>query len=152
MDHTPLPRPRPAPRGLGTKGRTFWKALQPDFEFTEAEQALVLEAARCIDRLDMLDQSIRDLGPMVEGSSGQQVVNPALTEARGQQAILHRLIAALQLEDDDGHSVATARQVSSQTANYARWNQRKGRGIGVREGLTVVPSVPSGRPSGSGVA
>ena len=146
MSSASTSRRRVSPRTLDAKGRAFWKALQADYEFSESEEVLVLEAARCIDRLDMLDKSVRELGPMVSGSSGQQVVNPALTEARGQQAILHRLIAALQLQDEDGHSIASAKQIASQTANYARWNQRQG---GVRSRFTVVPSPPS---SGAGGA
>ena len=60
-------------------------------------------------------------GPMVRGSQGQPVVHPGLTEARGQRAILHRLIAALRLPDEDGAAVPTGRQIGSVAANAARW-------------------------------
>lgn len=111
------------PPGLGARASKLWRGLHAEYEFSAQENALFVEVCRCVDRLDALDEAIRDTGPMVVGSSGQPVVNPALTEARGQQAILHRLIAALQLSDDDEAQILTGRQIGSATANRARWSK-----------------------------
>lgn len=118
-----MSRTPPKPPGIGSRASKLWRALNDEYEFTPPEAALLVEACRCVDRLDQLDDAIREVGPMVAGSTGQPVVNPALTEARGQQAVLHRLIAALQLSEDDVTQVLTARQIGSATANRARWNQ-----------------------------
>ena len=117
MESTP---PR-APAGLGSRGRAYWKTMQAALEFTDTEESLLIEACRCMDRLDALNKSIRDLGPMVEGSSGQPVTNPALTEARGQQAILHRLLGALKLEELDGTSIKSARHVAGVASQAGKW-------------------------------
>ena len=113
-------KPR-TPAGLGIRGSAFWRSSVADYEFSSAEEALLLEACRCLDRLDLLNTTISDLGAMVDGSQGQPVVNPALTEARGQQAILHRLIAALQLPDASGASIPTGRRLGASAAAEVRW-------------------------------
>lgn len=114
----------PAPRGLRTRGKAFWDESMDSFEFSDSETAILVEACRCMDRLDALDKTIRDLGPMVTGSQGQPVVNPALTEARGQQQVLHRLLGALRLPDEDGNTLATARSVAASSGGYAAAQQR----------------------------
>lgn len=116
--------PPRAPSGLGRRGREYWKRAQAQLEFTDTEEVLLLEVVRCMDRLDVLDKSIRELGPMVLGSSGQDVVNPALTEARGQQAILHRLMGALQLEDVDGTVIRSPRHVAGVNSQAGKWRYR----------------------------
>ena len=118
------PAKRRKPRGLLARGGAFWVASTAEFEFSTAETALLEEARRCIDRHDALAEAIASLGPMVAGSTGQPVVNPALTEARGQQVVLHRLIGALQLPDDQGQAVPTGRTASASTAAKARWKPK----------------------------
>lgn len=113
------------PSGLSTRGRAFWKNANQEFDFSHVNLAVLLEICRCIDRLDALDQSIQETGPMTTGSQGQPVVNPALTEARGQQVVLHRLISSLQLEDEDGEIIHSAGQVSATFAANARWQKRR---------------------------
>ena len=118
------PRRRP-PVGLQTRGKAFWRASVADFDFSTAETALLEEACRCLDRLDLLAATIAQLGAMVTGSQGQPVVNPALTEARGQQLILHRLLAALRLPDAEGEAVPTGRSMSATQAATARWTKAR---------------------------
>ena len=87
----------------------------------EAE-ARRLQAAQ--DDLDRLADAIRTEGAMVPGSAGQPVVNPALTEARGQRLALHRLLSALQLPADDGVPLPTPVTVRNRQAAKARWPGR----------------------------
>jgi hypothetical protein len=112
--------PRP-PVGLGPRGRRFWRSTIADYELTEGELEVLAEAARTLDDLDRLAAAIAEHGAMTTGSQGQPVVNPALTEARGQRAVLHRLLAALALPDDDGKAIPTSTTTRSQTAARARW-------------------------------
>lgn len=110
------------PAGLGPRGRKYWRKVNADYELTGSEVELLVEICRTLDRLDLLDAAVRELGATTFGSAGQTVVNPALTEARGQQALLHRLVAALRLPDEDGATVPTGHQLRGAAANAARWS------------------------------
>lgn len=110
-----------APAGLRTRGRRFWRDTLTAYELTEGEVSLLLETCRTMDQLDALAAAFSVDGAMVTGSAGQPVVHPALTEARGQRAILHRLLAALALPDEDGATITTATTTRAKTAATARW-------------------------------
>lgn len=110
-----------APPGLGARGRRFWRATLGDFELSDAEQEILAEACRTLDDLDRLAALVTDHGSMVTGSQGQPVLNPALTEARGQRLALHRLVAALQLPDADDAPIPTAVQMRGKRAAQTRW-------------------------------
>lgn len=111
-----------APAGLGVRGKRFWKTTVDDYELTASELLILTETCRTIDDLDALAAVIRENGPVVEGSAGQQVVNGAMTEARGQRLALHRLLAALGLEDaETGDVVPSARSIRAQHAAQTRW-------------------------------
>ena len=88
-----------APRGLGTRGRKFWREQVAEHEFSVAEQFLLAEACRCLDRLDGLEHEIATEGVMATGSMGQAVANPALQEARQQQVTFLRLVGSLGLDE-----------------------------------------------------
>ena len=109
------------PKGLATRGRRFWSATVSKYELTAPELELLVEVCRCLDRLDQLDEFIASAGVTAVGSQGQTVINGALVESRGQQLVLHRLIAALSLPDECGASVPTASKLRAQTAGTARW-------------------------------
>lgn len=125
MTSAETPARRRPPAGLQVRGKAFWRATMADYDFSTAETAILEEACRCLDRLDLLADTITALGAMVTGSQGQPVVNPALTEARGQQLVLHRLVAALQLPDAAGDAVPTGRSLAAMTAADARWTAAK---------------------------
>lgn len=113
-----LPKP---PTGLQARGRQFWSSTVAAYELTDSETALLHETCRTMDNLDSLAHAITTDGTMTTGSAGQPVMHPALTEARGQRAILHRLLAALALPDDDGKTITTATTTRAKTAAAARW-------------------------------
>jgi len=113
-------RPR-APKGLQTRGRTFWDSTLEQFELSDAELAVLLEACRTMDDLDRLAGVVAESGAMSVGSQGQPVVNPALTEARGQRTVLHRLLAALALPDPDGATIPTTATLRAKKAAATRW-------------------------------
>lgn len=113
------------PEGLQTRGCHFWIDTVSSFDLSDAEQQLLTEVCRTLDNLDDLAEVIERDGATTKGSMGQTVVHPALTEARGQRLVLHRLLAALQLPDEDGQTISTATQTRATTASRARW-QRTG--------------------------
>ncbi len=108
---------------FGPRGTAFWTSTTNQFDLTEAEHELLAEACRTLDNLDDLAATIATDGVTTTGSAGQTVVHPALTEARGQRVVLHRLLAALALPDDEGVPVQTARSSSARAAANARWNR-----------------------------
>lgn len=113
----------PAPRGLGTRGARFWRTTVQEYELTPGELHLLAESCRTLDVLDVLAAVVAEDGPTATGSAGQTIIHPAVAEARQQRLTLHRLLAALQLPDDEGGTVATAHQIRSQAANTARWSR-----------------------------
>ena len=97
-----MTKPR-TPSGLRTPGRRLWDSVVDDFELEEHELALLVEAVRTVDLLDLLDARVRDDGPIVASPQGDRA-NPAAVEARQQWIALARLLAALRLpagEEDD---------------------------------------------------
>lgn len=95
-----------APKDLSEGGKHLWDEIVGGSGDLDIIQLTLLEeACRCQDRLDDLDEAIRTIGPMTTGSQGQEVVNPALTEARGQQTTQYRLLATIrQMMPDLGRS------------------------------------------------
>lgn len=94
----------PPPRGLGKRGREFWRKIQADVEVDGATTDVLLEACRVLDRLDALNTVIESDGVTATGSTGQTVVHPALQEARLTQLAFTRLVQALDLpasEEED---------------------------------------------------
>lgn len=110
-----------APPDLATRGRRFWRETTGQFELTGAELEILKETCRTLDDLDRLAASVAAEGAMVAGSAGQPVVNPALTEARGQRLTLHRLVAALALPDQDGAAVPSSQTIRAKRAAASRW-------------------------------
>ena len=89
----------PKSDGIGPRGRRAWRDLVSRYEFDDDEVDILRELARCVDRLDLLDAEIVENGMTSLGSMGQVVANPALAEARQQQALLVRLRKALRLTE-----------------------------------------------------
>ena len=129
MTSTDTPKRRRSPAGLGARGARFWRASTGSFDFSEAEFHLLEEACRTLDDLDRLAEAVASDGAMTRGSAGQPVVHPALTEARGQRLALHRLLAALQLPDEDGATIPTSTSMRASTAARGRWGATPLRGV-----------------------
>ena len=110
----------PAPKGLAARGRAYWGTITEKYEMTISETELLREVCRTLDNLDALAAVVAADGATTTGSQGQIVVHPALTEARGQRLVLHRLIAALALPAEEIPSGAVLRSMAGGKANAAR--------------------------------
>jgi len=110
-----------APADLASRGRKFWRETVGSFELTKAELEILREVCRTLDDLDRLAACVLADGAMATGSAGQPVVNPAVSEARGQRAVLHRLVAALALPDDEGAVLPSVQKLRAQKAAANRW-------------------------------
>jgi hypothetical protein len=98
--------PRP-PAGLRKTGRELWRAVLTDYELTEPERVLLLQAARTADLLDDLEARLQAEGLMAESSQGVRV-HPCVVELRQQRIALARLWAALRVPIGEG-STSTGR-------------------------------------------
>lgn len=109
------------PITLGPRGRRFWDETLKVYGLNPGELLILQETCRTLDVLDQLDATIRNAGPLTAGSSGQEIVHPAVGEALAQRIALHRLLASLALPDADGNTVQTARKTTAKAAARARW-------------------------------
>jgi hypothetical protein len=110
------------PRG---RGRRFWCATTRGFELSGPELEILAEAARTLDELDALREAVAATGTTTEGSRGQPVVNPALSEMRQARAELRRLLEMLSLPDDaqdSGKAITGARSARAAKASRTRWD------------------------------
>lgn len=90
-------KPPTPPKGLRPTGRRLWRAALADYEFDVHEELLLLQACRCVDRLDLLAAEADANAVTVVNVKGDQVPHPAITESRQQAIVLSRLIASLRL-------------------------------------------------------
>ncbi|MFL0290778.1 terminase [Mycobacterium sp. SMC-18] len=88
------------PKGTGPSGRDLWRDVLGKFELEEHEQALLREAVRSVDQLDVLHAIVKRDGTIIDGPSGPRM-HPAAVEARQLRIALARVIAALRLPADD---------------------------------------------------
>ncbi|GAB6901853.1 hypothetical protein [Kineosporia succinea] len=101
------------PARLGRRGAALWVAVTGgvDMRGKPAEVEILLEACRCADRLEKLDELLsgdvetwaRVELPRDDGDALLLVVSSALGEARQQQNLLKQLLAALRLPDEVGN-------------------------------------------------
>lgn len=88
----------PAPaKGLKASGRRLWTSALEDYDFEVHEELLLLQACRCVDRLDLLATEAENNPVTVVNVKGDQVPHPALTESRQQSIVLSRLLASLRM-------------------------------------------------------
>ncbi len=90
MSKTPTP-----PRGTKASGRRLWADVLTRFELDEHELAMLREACRTVDQLDVLAGILA-----TEGLILQDKPHPALVESRQLRIVLTRLVASLRLPDE----------------------------------------------------
>lgn len=83
-----------APQGLRKAGRKLWDSVAAEFEMAEHEAAQLEEACRVRDTIAALREQVEADGMMITSSQGMRL-HPAVTEIRGQQLALARLLATL---------------------------------------------------------
>ena len=88
-------RPKP-PVMTGPSGRALWGDVLGRYELEEHELALLREAVRTVDQLDLLAEVVLAEGPMLDGKA-----HPALVESRQLRLVMARLVAALRLPSGD---------------------------------------------------
>ena len=121
--------PRP-PKALGAPGRALWRSILGDlgesWELDAREFELLGRACRCADELAQLEAAVDRDGATVEGSRGQTVAHPALSEARQLRLVQLRLLGAIEMVDPvEAKRSATPAQAQARKAAEARWARRR---------------------------
>lgn len=105
-----------APRGLKSAGRTLWRELHEQFDFSADphRSALVEDVCRTKDVIVRLQAVVDEAGDFrVRGSQGQPVGMPELAELRQYRALLASLLRALALPDTEELAEVKERHLSS---------------------------------------
>jgi hypothetical protein len=92
--------------------------LPPGIELDERESALLDLAARQARDVERAEADIATRGYLVEGSRGQEVINPSLAEVRQSRLALGKLLGALDLPESTRDAVQGARRAAE-----ARWSK-----------------------------
>jgi hypothetical protein len=120
----PTDGPPKPPVGLGARGSATWAEIHTTFEFDPQETELLIEVCRTLDTIDELSKAIDRDGYMLQGSTGQPVLNPAIAELRQQQLSYSRLVTMLNLQGVEGAAaIIRATSVRASTAANARWQK-----------------------------
>ena len=106
------------PKDLGPAGRRLFTSIADEFDLEIFEELLLLEAARCADRLDTLAAAQKGADLVITNSRGDLVTSPFLVEARMQQINLTRLLASLRLPQ--GESDARPQRRGAARGAYVR--------------------------------
>lgn len=119
-----------APAGLAARGRRLWRAVAADFDLELDERELLTEACRSLDTCERLEEALRGAPLTTKGSRGQVVAHPLAAELRSERLLVARLLAQLELPDDDGEGSDWDGLTASQRARKAaraRWDNRGGK-------------------------
>jgi hypothetical protein len=105
------------PAGLNASGKRLWRSVSDEYDLEVHEEALLLQAARCADRLDLLAVEAATGDITTVNHRGDLVAHPALVESRQQAICLTRLIASLRLPSgEEAGSVRPQRRGASRGA------------------------------------
>jgi len=98
-----------------------------DFEPNLSEIELLTEAARTVDRCEVLETALRDQPLTTAGSRGQVVAHPLAAELRSERQLLSRLLAQLAIPELEGEVWdGLSASERARRAARARWKQRGG--------------------------
>lgn len=115
------------PVGLADGGRTLYRAVSSGRELRPDESRLLLDAARECDLIDAMQAALSAAPLIVKGSTGQEVVNPLVSELRQHRATLNALLRALSLADSDTSAAegAHAAREAAVALARARWDRKR---------------------------
>jgi hypothetical protein len=108
---------------FGPRGAAFWTWAVETFEPERHEAELLRQACRLLDRLDALQAAVVEHGTMMHGERGGLKPNPAIGEERQVSLALGRLLAQLDIPDEDGDAgIVSPTSARASKAARSRWN------------------------------
>jgi len=111
-----------APKGLEAKGRKLWRETTGAYELRADELDTLEDICREADLIDRLEEALAGSDLIVQGSQGQDVANPIISEIRQHRATKKSLWASMKLPDE----VAPAAANQQRSAAQSRWGQPHG--------------------------
>jgi len=93
------------PKDLQGPGRALWRSILDEYDLSKPEMALLREACRTSDELEVLRSAVLAAEVVTEGSTGQPVIHRGYDELRKHREALTRLLTALDLPDADKPAV-----------------------------------------------
>lgn len=96
----PPQRPKP-PANLRKAGRALWRQIQADvddaLELDAREEAILQRACSMADLAADLAADLDEHGRWIEGSTGRQRLNPAVTELRQAETAIATLLSRVEM-------------------------------------------------------
>ncbi|MGL6235106.1 MAG: hypothetical protein ACRC20_07150 [Segniliparus sp.] len=114
-------KPR-APHGLGSEGQRLWKAVTAEFDLDREphKQRILFDACKTADLVKRLDDAAEGAPLIVQGSTGQPVINPTVSQSQSARSLLAQLLARLGLPDTDEDQAEKAAKLSETRRKAAR--------------------------------
>lgn len=116
-----------APKSLNMAGRRLWRStladLDDSWELTARELRYLELACGQADDVAELERLIDKEGMVTTGSTGQPVLNAAVSECRNGRLAIHRLLGAIELPVEDGAKAETVASSRARHAAQARWRK-----------------------------
>lgn len=120
-------RKSPAPKNMGPRGLDFWRKVTGAYELRVDELRVLEEACRTMSLIEKLEEGAASEPLYMEGSQGQQVINPAISELRQQRNTLKGLLLTLKLPDEAEPVGDTPRSTQARDAAKSRWAVHHGK-------------------------
>ncbi len=116
------------PEGLSSRGTALWEAVTSAYtDLREPEWQALINAARTVDELDLLEAALAGAAVVVEGSQGQPRPHPLFGEVRAHRLALRQMLAAVGLDEADAErhvSEGAARSHAGRQLARKRWERR----------------------------
>lgn len=94
-------------------------SYEAEYDLDETQRSALRLAGEHLEEAERLDAVVRKHGPMIAGSTGQLVLNPAITEARQQRSAAWNVLKNL-LADDGGAAVDAASMGQAESGHAMR--------------------------------
>jgi len=91
-----MPKLNP-PKDLRGPGRALWRSILDEYDLSKPEMALLREACRTSDELEVLRSTVLAAEVVTEGSTGQPVIHRGYDELRKHREALTKILTALDL-------------------------------------------------------
>ena len=124
---TPRKPVKVPPTDLKKSGTLLWRNVIRDYVLDPAEEVVLTELCRTVDRLEDLHTAARKADLVIPGRQGPRI-NPLLAEVRAQQKTVESLTCSLGLPSEPSKAVAERRSRQARAAARVRWLKDSKRG------------------------
>lgn len=105
------------PSGLSDAGKKLWRDTVAVYVLRADELVILKDACREADLVSRMEADLRTSDLLIEGSMGQKVVHPLLSEVRQHRVTMAALLRGLKLPDDAGAGQTNQQREAAQS----RW-------------------------------